>query len=133
MAANTHLLLAAMHTKIERMQGYELRMVWNALGQKSWNAQDMFDAKEGITMDQWAESIKSRLDFVNRTKVTAYQVVGWWKGKRHRTSSNMSDGALFISKETAELFASRYFEKSKIVKLDDVSLSSVRDPFEYNP
>lgn len=58
-----------MYQQIDRMSEDQLKNTWDALGslEQEWNSTTMFDAEGGITMDEWAEAIQSRLHFVTQT------------------------------------------------------------------
>ncbi len=50
-----------MVAKLQAMSNEELSSVWDALGQITWNNDEMYDKGAGITMNEWAEDVYSEM------------------------------------------------------------------------
>ena len=51
---------------LSRLNDQELVHVYNTLLESKWSTNDMWDEEEGISMDDWAESVKSEIEFVHQ-------------------------------------------------------------------
>lgn len=124
-----------MYDKIDHMMGVDLQLTWEALGKVPWGPGSLYNNEDGgVTMDEWAEAIYSRLTIVSTTRVTVYQCVGWYKNIKEPKSTNMSDGAMFIDRGRAIKYASeRMRPETRIEKVEGVLLYDVLDPENYRP
>lgn len=121
------------YNKVLKMQGYQLSIIWDALERITWEDGEVYDNSDmGITMDEWAETIKSRLDYVNRTHVTAYHCIGWYKNITEMNPSNSSSGTLFIDEEEAKKYANEKMQNFEIRKVEGVLLRDVCDPWNHD-
>lgn len=59
--------MATPYEVLDRMNLVQVRAVWDALGSQLWGHGTMFDTVAGITMDDWANEVKGRLERLETT------------------------------------------------------------------
>lgn len=55
--------MSSLSEKMEKLSLPELTVIWKALQTQRWGYGEMYSVEDGITMDDWALTIKSELEY----------------------------------------------------------------------